>query len=539
MKRIILTLTLALFTLPILNAQDLPSYVPTEGLVAYYPFNGNANDESGNGHHGTVNGATLANDQNGNDNKAYEFNVNESASWGSPQEEIEIDFSTSMNSNLLSLSAWVNPREKPSPYNDRSHSIFGRWEGGVQNEIFRFVVGNDNALYFQISDGNNNIENYSGGNVPYDSWTHVSAVLNEKNIKLYVNGQKVSDELFVNNINTTGNSDLTIASMPMSNGTWYFFDGHLDEMGYWNRALSEQEIQNLYNSSSGDILLNGTVSAESNQIKNVADPTDAQDAATKGFIEGLLSDYQSQIDDLQDQIDALQASSGSGTVNDQDGNSYPYLTYGGQVWTVKNAEVVTYRDGTVIPQVTDATEWSNLTTGAWCYYDNDSSKGKLYNWYAVAGIHDTDLNTPNKELAPEGWHVPTDAEWTTLENYLIANGYNYDGTTTENKIAKAMASTTGWNSSTTTGAPGKGQSLNNSSGFNASPEGARYTETANYGNGSFDNLGRYAFFWSSTETSANYAWYRDLVNDLSRLGSADSYSGDGKQFGFSVRFVRD
>ena len=82
------------------------------------------------GHHGTVNGATLANDQNGNDNKAYEFNVNESASWGSPQEEIEIDFSTSMNSNLLSLSAWVNPREKPSPYNDRSHSIFwkmGRW----------------------------------------------------------------------------------------------------------------------------------------------------------------------------------------------------------------------------------------------------------------------------------------------------------------------------------------------------------------------------------------------------------------------------
>ena len=300
MKRIILTLTLALFTLPILNAQDLPSYVPTEGLVAYYPFNGNANDASGNGNHGTVNGATLANDQNGNDNKAYEFNVNESASWGSPQEEIEIDFSTSMNSNLLTLSAWVNPREKPSPYNDRSHSIFGRWEGGVQNEIFRFVVGNDNALYFQISDGNNNIENYSGGNVPYDSWTHVSAVLNEKNIKLYVNGQKVSDELFVNNINTTGNSDLTIASMPMSNGTWYFFDGHLDEMGYWNRALSEQEIQNLYNSSSGDIILNGVVSAESNQIKNVADPTDNQDAATKNYVDSNVNAFSGSYSDLTD-----------------------------------------------------------------------------------------------------------------------------------------------------------------------------------------------------------------------------------------------
>jgi len=125
------------------------------------------------------------------------------------------------------------------------------------------------------------------------------------------------------------------------------------------------------------------------------------------------------------------------------------------------------------PQVTDNTEWANLTTGAWCYYDNDPTKGKLYNWYAVAGIHDNDPNTPNKELAPEGWHVPTDAEWTTLVNFTyIANGYNYDGTTTENKIAKAMASTTGWISSTTTGAPGNDQSLNNSSGFNAFPEGA-------------------------------------------------------------------
>ena len=70
MKRIILTLTLALFTLPILNAQDLPSYVPTEGLVAYYPFNGNANDASGNGHHATVNGARVSTDRFGNSDKS-------------------------------------------------------------------------------------------------------------------------------------------------------------------------------------------------------------------------------------------------------------------------------------------------------------------------------------------------------------------------------------------------------------------------------------------------------------------------------------
>ncbi len=180
----------------------------------------------------------------------------------------------------------------------------------------------------------------------------------------------------------------------------------------------------------------------------------------------------------------MQAATGSGTVTDQDGNSYPYLTYGDQVWTVKNAEMVTYRDGTEIPQITDAVEWQNLTTGAWCYYDNDPTKGMLYNWYAVMGIHDTDPNTPNKEFAPEGWHVPTDAEWTELENYLIANGYNYDGTTTGNKIAKAMASTTGWNSLTTVGAVGNDQSRNNSSGFNAFPVGYRN------GEGLFNATGR-------------------------------------------------
>ena len=85
-----------------------------------------------------------------------------------------------------------------------------------------------------------------------------------------------------------------------------------------------------------------------------------------------------------------------------DGNPIPSIVYGTQEWTVENACHITYRDGTPIPEVTDNTEWENLTTGAWSYYDNDPTKPKLYNWYAVGGIHDTDPNTPNKEFAPEG-----------------------------------------------------------------------------------------------------------------------------------------
>ena len=129
----------------------------------------------------------------------------------------------------------------------------------------------------------------------------------------------------------------------------------------------------------------------------------------------------------------------TGTVTDQDGNSYDYLCYGDQAWTIENAKMVTYRDGTPIPQVTDTTEWESLTTGAWSYYDNDPTKPRLYNWYAVMGIHDAASLTDSslrKEFAPEGWHVPSDDEWTTLEEHLIANGYNYDGTTYRKQNSK-------------------------------------------------------------------------------------------------------
>ena len=214
---------------------------------------------------------------------------------------------------------------------------------------------------------------------------------------------------------------------------------------------------------------------------------------------------------------------------DQDSNYFEIKYFGSQLWAIENTEVVTYRDGTPIPEVTDATEWGNLTTGAWCYYNNDPSNGKLYNWYAVAGIHDNDETTPNKEFAPDGWHIPSDADWTTLENYLIANGYNYDSTTSGNKIAKAMASTTGWNASTTAGAVGNDQSLNNSSGFAALPEGSRNAS------GNFYGILTHSRWWTATETDAVQA--NRKVLDYSRADIRRSNAVKG--YGFSVRFVRD
>jgi uncharacterized protein (TIGR02145 family) len=195
-------------------------------------------------------------------------------------------------------------------------------------------------------------------------------------------------------------------------------------------------------------------------------------------------------------------------------SSTPRVTIGTQVWTTNNLDVTTYSDGTVIPEVSDPTQWSNLTTGAWCYYNNNSSSGttygKLYNWYAVAGIHDTDAGTPNKILAPTGWHVPTDAEWTTLITTLGG----------ESVAGGKMKAITLWNSPNT--------DATNSSGFRALPGGSRRY------NG-FNDIGDYGYWWSSSEGTTADAWSRHL-----NYGNGYAYRPNAtKETGFSVRCLRD
>lgn len=194
----------------------------------------------------------------------------------------------------------------------------------------------------------------------------------------------------------------------------------------------------------------------------------------------------------------------------------PTVTIGTQVWTSKNLDVTTYSDGTPIPQVTDQTQWANLKTGAWCYYNNDAANGntygKLYNWYAVAGIHDTDPNTPNKKLAPTGYHIPTDAEWTTLTTFL-------DG----ESLAGGKMKSTGtslWLSPNT--------NASNSSGFTGLPGGLCHPLQG------FFYLGNRGQWWSSTE-DGNLAYARRLNYDYN-----NTYRGSAnRNFCFSVRCLRD
>jgi uncharacterized protein (TIGR02145 family) len=194
----------------------------------------------------------------------------------------------------------------------------------------------------------------------------------------------------------------------------------------------------------------------------------------------------------------------------------PSVTIGTQIWMTKNLDVTTYRDGTPIPQVTDQTVWSGLTTGAWCYSNNDPANGliygKLYNWYAVAGIHDNDPNTPNKILAPLVYHIPTDGEWTTLANYLGGDGL------AGGKLKESGF--THWNSPNT--------GATNSSGFTGLPAGNRLSNK-------FDEFGLAVYFWSSTSYTTNLIYYLQLHYGWNSTYRSSYY----KLAGFSVRCVKD
>jgi uncharacterized protein (TIGR02145 family) len=244
-------------------------------------------------------------------------------------------------------------------------------------------------------------------------------------------------------------------------------------------------------------------------------------AGDKLLYKGISGDYSTIVTDVP---------TGDKTTNfnfvactDADGNNYTVVTIGTQTWMAENLKTTKYNDGTAIPNVTDNTVWGNLTTPGYCWYNNDASTykdtyGALYNWYPV--------NTG--KLAPTGWHVATDDEWTTLGNYLTANGYNYDGTTTGNYYAKSLAANTNWANDIGIGSIGNDLSKNNRTGFSGLPGGYRNFNGFNY-------AGNYGNWWSSTEANTNIARYRNLSYYTSYL-SRDS---DYKYYGFSVRCVRD
>jgi len=187
------------------------------------------------------------------------------------------------------------------------------------------------------------------------------------------------------------------------------------------------------------------------------------------------------------------------------------VTIGTQVWMTKNLDVDHYRNGDSIPEVRDSIQWLNLKTGAWCYYNNSDSLGKiygkLYNWYAVNDL---------RGLAPAGWNVPNDSEWTILTTFLGGDS-----------IAGGKLKETGtvhwwkWKPNT---------AGTNESGFSALPGGWRYGN-----DGGFRIIGFSGHWWTFTEINATYASGRGMETFGTFVNRDIGY----KAYGFSVRCIKD
>ncbi len=215
----------------------------------------------------------------------------------------------------------------------------------------------------------------------------------------------------------------------------------------------------------------------------------------------------------------------TGTMTDIDGNVYQTVRIGNQWWLAENLKVIHYRNGDPIPNVTDGTEWGHLTTGAYCYYENDSSNaqnyGTLYNWYAV---------NDERNIAPEGWHVPTDDEWKELEMYLgmSQNEANYTGWGRGSDEGSKLKET-GTIEDGTGYWYGPNTDATNESGFSARAGGSR-----NSTSGDFNMIGKWTQYWTATEYN-NYAWFRDLDYGNEKINRNHWYKIDG----YSIRLVQD
>ena len=200
----------------------------------------------------------------------------------------------------------------------------------------------------------------------------------------------------------------------------------------------------------------------------------------------------------------------SDCIKDVDGNTYKTVTIGTQTWMAENLKTSKYNDGTSIPNVTDAKQWTELTTGAWCNYNNSDSLGKiygkLYNWFAVSPT-----TNGNKNVCPSGWHVPSVNEINILREYL--GGESLAG------ITMKEIGFLNWNS--------PNEFASNTSLFTAIPCGGRVHD------GIYGGIGVSYCFWSSTMENQAWSYYLNYKDD--DLSDSYTYLSNG----FSIRCIKD
>lgn len=522
---------------------QVPDYVPTEGLVAWYPFNGNANDESGNGLHGEVNGAILTDDRFLTPNRAYSFS-------GNCQDRIDMLIPEMTENTSFSVSFWTR-RNGTGCYNPRVWEFYG----GSRTTQCSWFNSWDYITFsgFPVTDIT----------LQDDNWYHFVLTNNGFEWKAYFNGELNNTEQDTTVINSP---DLAIGRM--NHPAWDSFNGDIDDFAIWNRELSPSEISALY---SAELPIPGCTDStacnfneEANEDDNscVYPPSESVDCqfGSNYCGEGTIWDSSLQIcvgfDDCPADLNGnglvevsdlllMLADFGSecppevaeftcGDPVSYHGYDYATVQIGEQCWFAENLRNEHYANGDVIPANLSDGEWSSTTSGAVAVYGEDpgcaslspdgnacdpdwslNEYGRLYNWYAV---------DDERGLCPSEWHVPTDGQWMTLEILLgmsdsQANGTGWRGT----DQGMHLKATAGFDNE------GNGP---NTYGFSALPGGDRF-----YDNGYFDHAGTHAIWWTSSTNSG------PGPNSCNRriAGSTDLMARYFNQptAGMSVRCIKD
>ena len=302
--------------------------------------------------------------------------------------------------------------------------------------------------------------------------------------------------------------------------------------GFLAASGSAAELRGKVVDSSGAPLSGALVALENGETRGVSQADGGFSLSVSGASGGMISVTKTGYLNYREALSSQETNTTvkmivcADTVTDIDGNVYQAVRLGKQIWTVTNLRTKRFNDGAAIPFDAATAAWKDNTTPLFCYPKEVTDPavvsrfGLLYNFYAV----DT------KKLAPSGWHVPSAQEWVEFEQFLIQAGFNWDGSKTEDKIAKAICARTNWNPSTVDGAIGNALTKNNATGFSAYGTGFRHES------GIFEPAGRYTGWWTSTAASSDHAGMIDLHFNQADWSNAHHYRS---ACGYPVRLIKD
>ena len=554
-----------------LSAQ-VPESVVDEGLVGWWPFESNYDDYSGNENNCSVNGSVpFVQDRSGVLSSAVSFSGN-----GSNFLRVLYNQESFTFSEGISISVWVN---SSSDSGDRRALQMGSTDGGGKGF---HILKRSSHLGYKLAEGGANDPAFglwsgSAATTPITlgEWHHIVFSVDFASLQwntfldgaLAVTGASPFP-FQENQLPLIFTQTFEIGRKMGTSNSGDAWSGFIDDIGIWNRALTEEEILALYNSepptpgctdSTACNFDSEATSDDGSCIPSGCMETDACNYNALAECEGEACDYtccpgpgccsagmywdydleqclnyetcQEDLDgdgviginDLMELLSSFgtmceEPETGEFTCGDPmnyHGYDYATVQIGEQCWFAENLRNEHYANGDVIPVELSDSEWSSTTEGAQAIYNNDASNladyGRLYNWYAVDDA---------RGLCLSGWHVPTDGEFMTLEMELgmsesEANSDGWRGTDQGTQMKSSPGDNPSWNGT-------------NTSGFSGLAGGHRLF------NGTFDLGGYNGYFWSSSLLGSD-AWDRELFIGFTEVARSNSYL----RYGFSVRCVRD